>query len=137
MSKPKKTNLETLMESIRKAQDENLQVILETGVHKDGDVRFIVVNIDKGTAYTVKAKSDIVVSCSCQQAVYRKQLCKHQIKVAGVFGIDLAILDYKYRESLVQKEKEEPSPSPNPSEIENNKKKLGEFANTFLKNSFN
>ena len=106
MNKNRRTNLDTLLDSIKKAQEENLLVYIESGVYEDSLTRFIVVNQDKGTAYTIKANEDVVLSCTCQQAIYRKQLCKHQIKVAGAFDLDLALLDYKYREEMVNKEKE-------------------------------
>ena len=104
MGKGRKTNLDTLLESLRKASEEDFLVFLESGIHPDEITRFIVINQEKETAYTVESKNDVVISCSCPQAVYRKQLCKHQIKVAGVHDMDLAILDYKHREELIDQD---------------------------------
>jgi SWIM zinc finger len=76
-----------LINSLDRAMMENLKVFRNGSVGSEGN--FIVVNHENVDAYEVKVKDGIIQECTCPHSHWRKAICKHMLKVAMVYDMDI------------------------------------------------
>ena len=84
------TNTQMLIDSIDRAMMENLKVYRNGSVGSEQN--FIVVNHENVDAYEIEVKNGIIQKCTCPHAHHRGAVCKHQLKVSIIHGMDIAQL---------------------------------------------
>jgi len=85
------TNTQMLINSLDRAMMESLKVYRQGAIGKEHN--YIVVNHESVDAYEVSTEEGAITGCTCGHHHFRKQVCKHQIKVSMKFGLDIKQLE--------------------------------------------
>jgi len=86
----KKSNVNTMINAINKAQSEKMTIVPSGTV---GSEDFIVINSNSDKGYIVSVANEKITGCSCPQNLSANKICKHMIKVALEFNKDINALE--------------------------------------------
>lgn len=84
------TNLEHLLNSIKRAELDKIQVYKNCGVNNED---YTVISDKK--AYQIKVRDEVIVACDCPHCTYRKVICKHMIRVSLDYNLNIANLSMR------------------------------------------
>lgn len=85
------TNTQMLINSLDRAMLEQLKVYRNGSIGKEQN--FIVINHENVDAYEISVDNGTITGCTCGHAHFRKQICKHQLKVSIMHGLEIEQLN--------------------------------------------
>ena len=86
-------NINEFVKRLERAANEDIKLIIDGGVYKEGEARIIAQHNDK--FYTMEVNDNKIVKCSCQDFHYRCEdggklaVCKHMIRASIELDLDL------------------------------------------------